>query len=215
MTPECRYYVNEIFDSIEGEGKRAGALATFIRLTSCNLRCSYCDTAYAFQAGTPMDVQDVLAKVHYSNVTLTGGEPLLQDIRPLLDGLRSHSVNIETNGSIDITPFFDYDHVFFTVDFKCGSSGETDKMLPCNFKHLRKQDVLKFVVGSREDLVQAKNVYTTFYENLKYQQIFVSPVFGKIEPADIVDFLKAENLSTWRIQLQLHKFIWDPNRRGV
>lgn len=208
--------VNEIFDSIEGEGKRAGELATFIRLTGCNLRCSYCDTKYAFGEGKLVRLSDIIPQVHYPNVTLTGGEPLLQEIRPLLKELDNrHTVNVETNGSLDITRFFGFSNVFFTVDFKCHASGESDSMLPYNFDHLREQDVLKFVVGSRQDLMQAKAVYQAHHENLKHRQIFVSPVFGKIEPADIVDFLKAENLSTWRIQLQLHKFIWDPNRRGV
>lgn len=207
--------VNEIFDSIEGEGKRVGELATFIRLAGCNLRCSYCDTTYAFAEKHMMGLQDILAKVHYPAVTLTGGEPLMQEVRPLLEALKSHTVNVETNGSIDISRYFDLDNVFFTVDFKCGTSGETSKMLPYNFKHLRKRDVLKFVVGSHEDLVQAKNLYLFHYDNLRNRQIFVSPVFGQIEPAEIVDFLKAEGLRKWRVQLQLHKFIWDPEKRGV
>ena len=208
-------YVNEIFDSIEGEGKRAGELATFIRLTGCNLRCSYCDTAYAFKEGTPMTVQEILDKVHYPNVTLTGGEPLMQDIRALLEALRSHNVNIETNGSLNIQNYFDLDNVFFTVDFKCGTSGMTKEMLPHNFKHLRKRDVLKFVVGSEEDLQQAKALYLFHYDNLRNRQVYVSPVFEKIEPAEIVEFMKKEHLRKWRVQLQLHKFIWDPMKRGV
>lgn len=208
-------YVNEIFDSIEGEGKRAGELTTFIRLTGCNLRCSYCDTAYAFKEGHPMTVQEILGEVHYPNVTLTGGEPLMQDIGELLEALQSHNVNIETNGSLNIQKYFDFDNVFFTVDFKCGTSGMTKEMLPHNFKNLRKRDVLKFVVGSHDDLVQAKELYLFFYGNLRNRHIYVSPVFGKIEPAEIVDFMKKENLRKWRIQLQLHKFIWDPEKRGV
>lgn len=88
--------VNEIFDSIDGEGKKAGQLATFIRLCGCNLRCSYCDTAYAFNEGRHMDIADIIAQVSYPNVTLTGGEPLCQDIHALLEGLKGHSVNIET-----------------------------------------------------------------------------------------------------------------------
>ena len=110
--------VNEIFDSIDGEGKKAGQLATFIRLCGCNLRCSYCDTAYAFNEGQHMDIADIIAQVSYPNVTLTGGEPLCQDIHALLEGLKGHSVNIETNGSMDIEPYFKYDHVWFTVDYK-------------------------------------------------------------------------------------------------
>lgn len=144
--------VNEIFDSIDGEGKKAGQLATFIRLCGCNLRCSYCDTAYAFNEGRHMDIADIIAQVSYPNVTLTGGEPLCQDIHALLEGLKGHSVNIETNGSMDIEPYFKYDHVWFTVDYKSLSSDMANRMLPENFEKLRPQDVLKFVVGDEADL---------------------------------------------------------------
>lgn len=211
-----KLHVSEIFDSIEGEGKRAGKLATFIRLTGCNLRCSYCDTSYAFDDGMMMSLDDIYHRVRYHNVTLTGGEPLAQDIRDLLDLLRGHDVNIETNGSINIQPFFcDYPDVFFTVDYKCESSGMTKAMCRSNFATLRKKDVLKFVVGSREDLEQALCVFREFYGNLRNRQIFVSPVFGQIDPQDIVAFMKRNNLWSWRIQLQLHKFIWNPQQRGV
>ena len=151
--------VNEIFDSIDGEGKKAGQLATFIRLCGCNLRCSYCDTAYAFNEGQHMDIADIIAQVSYPNVTLTGGEPLCQDIHALLEGLKGHSVNIETNGSMDIEPYFKYDHVWFTVDYKSLSSDMANRMLPENFEKLRPQDVLKFVVGDEADLRQALGVY--------------------------------------------------------
>lgn len=208
--------VTEIFDSIEGEGKRAGKLATFVRLTGCNLRCSYCDTAYAFDGGEEMRLDDIVHRIHYHNVTLTGGEPLAQDVRDLLDALRGHDVNIETNGSINIQPFFrDYPDAFFTIDYKCGGSGMTKAMCLSNFSNMRKKDVLKFVVGSREDLEQAFDVFRQFYGNLRNRQIFVSPVFGQIDPQDIVAFMKENNLWSWRVQLQLHKFIWNPQERGV
>lgn len=207
--------VNEIFASIDGEGKRAGELATFIRLTGCNLRCSYCDTAYAFKEGKPMTVQEIVDKVTQKRVTLTGGEPLTQDVKPLLKALKGHEVNIETNGSIDIAPYFDFDNVFFTVDYKSGSSGMNKKMLMSNFKKLRSKDVLKFVIGSFEDLEEAKLFYLNHFADLQDYKIYVSPVFGQIEPKDIVEFMKKNNLGQWRIQLQLHKFIWNPKKRGV
>lgn len=207
--------VTEIFDSIEGEGKRAGTLTTFIRLTGCNLRCSYCDTAYAFMCGRFMSIEDIVKRVHYHQVTLTGGEPLVHDIRPLLDALKGHEVNIETNGSINVDPFFVYPDVFFTLDYKCGTSGMSDQMYSENFKKMRKRDVLKFVVGSREDLEQAFAVFKQYFGTLRNRKIYVSPVFGHIEPAEIVAFMKEKNLWSWRIQLQMHKFIWDPNKRGV
>lgn len=204
--------VNEIFDSIEGEGKRAGELATFIRLTGCNLRCSYCDSTYAFAEGEPETVEGILNRVRYPNVTITGGEPLLQNLHPLLQWMRSRHVNIETNGSVDIRPYLRYSHVFFTMDFKCASSGMTKQMYLPNFRKLRKQDVLKFVVGGREDLEQA----LAFCQKHNPKcPVYVSPVFGAIEPAAIVGFMKANGLKDWKIQLQLHKFIWNPQERGV
>lgn len=207
--------VTEIFDSIEGEGKRVGTLTTFIRLTGCNLRCSYCDTAYAFMCGRFMSIEDIVKRVHYHQVTLTGGEPLVHDIRPLLDALKGHEVNIETNGSINVDPFFVYPDVFFTLDYKCGTSGMSDQMYSENFKKMRKRDVLKFVVGSREDLEQAFVVFKQYFGTLRNRKIYVSPVFGKIEPKEIVAFMQEKNLWSWHIQLQMHKFIWDPNKRGV
>lgn len=206
--------VNEIFTSIEGEGKRAGELAAFIRLTGCNLRCTYCDTAYAFEEGREMTVQEILAQVGEAcgKVTLTGGEPLCQNVHELLHALGAHEVNIETNGSVDLEPYRKYDHVFFTVDYKSPSSGMEKSMLAKNFGSLRTRDVLKFVVGSREDLEAAQAVCRQYKPDC---HIFVSPVYGEIEPADIVAFMKENLLMDWRLQLQLHKYIWDPRERGV
>ena len=204
--------VNEIFDSIDGEGKKAGQLATFIRLCGCNLRCSYCDTAYAFNEGRHMDIADIIAQVSYPNVTLTGGEPLCQDIHALLEGLKGHSVNIETNGSMDIEPYFKYDHVWFTVDYKSLSSDMANRMLPENFEKLRPQDVLKFVVGDEAALRQALGVYQLYRPKCA---VYVGAVFGKIEPRRIVEFMKEHRLTDWHMQLQLHKIIWNPDDRGV
>lgn len=217
MIPEFKetFTVNEIFGSIEGEGIRAGELSTFIRLSGCNLRCTYCDTAYAFNQGVEMTVSDILHKVHYTNVTLTGGEPLYQPVAPLLCALQEHEVNVETNGSIDIRPYQKYNHVFFTVDYKCGFSGMTDHMCLANFESLRSCDVLKFVVGNRMDLEEAHCLYLAYQKYLAGVPIYVSPVFGQIEPQDIVTFMKKHKLENWRIQLQLHKFIWPPTQRGV
>lgn len=212
----ARIRICEIFDSIEGEGKRAGYPVSFIRCVGCNLRCSYCDTEYAFTGGHYQSVGDILKQLHYHKVTLTGGEPLYQPaIKDLLDALRKHEVNIETNGSINIEPFFHYDNVFFTIDYKCPSSNMEKYMCENNFKKMRARDVLKFVVGSLEDLKEAYAVYCRYYSNLRNRQIFVSPVFGKIEPVEIVEFMKCHKLWSWRIQLQLHKIIWDPTERGV
>ena len=208
--------VNEIFDSIEGEGKRAGSLVTFIRLTGCNLRCSYCDTQYAFNEGELFSVSKIAEQVNRHRVTITGGEPLMQDnIRFLLDALHGHEVNIETNGSIDIEPFFCYPQVFFTVDYKCYTSCMSSAMLSKNFDILRKRDVLKFVIGSTIDLEQARRFYTKHYNVLRNRIIYVSPVFGQIEPVKIVEYIKENKLYNWRVQIQLHKVIWPPDTRGV
>ena len=205
--------VNEIFFSIDGEGKRAGSLAAFIRLAGCNLRCSYCDTAYAFDEGKSMRIEAIAEAVKgWKNVTVTGGEPLCQDIHVLLQRLREHEVNIETNGSVDVTPYHAYPWVFFTLDYKCPSSGMESSMLEKNFQTLRPQDVLKFVVGDMEDLRTAQRVCE------KYEPcclVYLSPVFGKVEAKEIVEYMKGARYKNWRLQLQLHKYIWPPDARGV
>ena len=205
--------VNEIFFSIDGEGKRAGSLAAFIRLAGCNLRCSYCDTAYAFTEGTPMRAEEIAEAVKgWKNVTVTGGEPLCQDVHALLQRLREHEVNIETNGSVDVTPYHAYPWVFFTLDYKCPSSGMESSMLEKNFQTLRPQDVLKFVVGDMEDLRTAQRVCEKYEPRCL---VYLSPVFGKIEAKAIVEYMKSARYKNWRLQLQLHKYIWPPDARGV
>lgn len=205
--------VNEIFFSIDGEGKRAGQLAAFIRLTGCNLRCSYCDTKYSFDEGREMSAEKIFDAVkNFRNVTLTGGEPLIQDCHELLTRLESHEVNIETNGSIELSEYLKYANAFFTMDFKCYSSGTYDAMNYGNLKILRENDVLKFVVGDESDLILAEKICTEYKPKA---QIYISPVFGKIEPLQIVEFIKRRHLENWKLQLQLHKFIWSPNERGV
>lgn len=213
--------VVEIFSSIEGEGKRAGYPCVFVRFAGCNLKCSYCDTAYAQKSemGEEMSVDNIVDKVDsfgYSRVTLTGGEPLLQeDIRALITKLidRDKEVNVETNGSIAIDHSFLYmNNPFYTVDYKCLSSGMSEKMNPEVFRSLNCHDVLKFVVGSEEDMQDALRVLNVYKPK---GEVFFSPVFGKIEPKEIVEFIKSHYMDNVRIQLQLHKFIWDPNKRGV
>ena len=208
--------VSEIFDSIEGEGKRQGQFATFIRLAGCNLRCSYCDTAYAFDGGEELSVPNIIRRIRFPNVTVTGGEPLKQNIHWFLDRLPGHiSVNIETNGSIDIEDYLRWhgrQPVFFTMDYKCKSSGVDHGINPYNVEQLREQDVLKFVVGSEEDLDEARDFCRLYHPKA---MVYVSPVFGKMEPSEIVEYMKREYLTDWRVQLQIHKFIWNPQERGV
>lgn len=213
--------VSEIFSSIEGEGIRAGYPATFIRLFGCNLRCTYCDSMYACE-GTEfvkMSIAEIMSAVEAmgnKRVTLTGGEPLIhKNVHELVTALldKDYEVNIETNGAVDIASYVHMNNVIITMDFKCTDSGMREKMIYDNLFCLTSKDVLKFVVGSREDLYDMLNIVKTFYGITA--QMFVSPVFGKIEPAEIVDFIKEHKLQGVRLQLQLHKFIWEPQKRGV
>lgn len=211
--------VSEIFYSIEGEGKRAGLPCVFVRFHGCNLHCNYCDSRYACE-GDDYGVMTHLEVIHQilqhdcNRVTLTGGEPLLQPGMQLLlrnlDALGC-SVNVETNGTQPLL-HHGLEHVFYTVDYKTHASGESHRMNPETFESLQPKDVLKFVVGSIQDLEQAIEVVE------KYQPpcaVYVSPVFGKIDAASIVAFIKKHKLTNWRVQLQLHKYIWEPTKRGV
>lgn len=213
-------FINEIFKSIEGEGIRMGYPVTFIRLYGCNLNCSYCDTRYSCegQDGTEMSVAEVVKRANeleVKRITLTGGEPLIhENVEELVDELLNEGfeVNIETNGSIDIYPYIKKPNVIITMDYKSISSGMADKMNHKNLKYLRGQDVLKFVVGNKEDLDDMKNVIETYSPSCN---IFVSPIFTKIELPDMVDYIKDNKLNDCRIQVQLHKIIWEPSKRGV
>lgn len=210
--------VNEIFYSIEGEGKRAGMPCVFIRLYGCNLNCYYCDTRYSCENEeySEMSIGEIMKKVmEYGcrNVTITGGEPLLhKELIELLKALSScyFLVNIETNGTFE--PLERIGGVFYTMDFKTKSSGMTDKMNRQAFKKLSPSDVIKFVVGDKFDLYQAVGFY---YGEQLMAIPYVSPIFGKIEPAEIAEFLKESRLDNWRLQLQIHKYIWEPQKRGV
>lgn len=216
--------VVEIFKSIEGEGKRAGLPCTFVRFFGCNLRCNYCDTPYGWDSkyedeATEMSVDEIATAVFALGcpaVTLTGGEPLLQPREEFLDLItalskKKYIINIESNGSLRLT-CHSLPTVFYTLDYKTGSSGMTDKMNIKALQELTDKDVLKFVVGSLEDCVEAHRVIEQYQP---CAQIYFSPVFGKIQPADIVDYLLEHNLYHCHVQVQLHKVIWDPNRRGV
>jgi len=222
----------EIFDSIDGEGIRTGQPATFIRLAGCNLRCSYCDTVYSlFGEETPceyteMTTQEVISKVNttYKRITLTGGEPLVhKESAPLVTELLNMGceVNIETNGAVDIVEFLSRvpqsDKLFFTIDYKLPSSGMTDKMIWNNFLNLRPCDVIKFVVGSDEDIeltIEIVKKLKQVYEKMPH--IFIGAVYGMYDAQKLVEIiLKEEALADARYQIQLHKVIWDPEERGV
>ena len=209
--------VVEIFKSIDGEGIRVGYPVTFIRLAGCNLRCNYCDTKYSYENEkftemTPQEIYNRVYKLGGRRITLTGGEPLIhKDVKVLVDLLiqKGYEVNIETNGSVDITLFLDK-HTIITMDYKCAGSGMEDKMLLDNISKLRKQDVLKFVVSDDNDL----NTVQRIYQNTK-ATVYISPVFGRIEPKQIVEYMLEHNMENCRVQVQLHKIIWNPEERGV
>lgn len=215
--------VAEKFVSINGESRRAGQLAVFIRFKGCNLSCSYCDTLWANSEDCPaedMTPYEIYAYIHSTgvkNVTLTGGEPLLQkDIAKLLDILcsdRSLYVEIETNGSADISPFVKYD-VSMTMDYKCPSSGMSDKMLMSNYNYIGRKDTVKFVCGNTQDLEKALEIINKYTLTARCG-VYISPVFGQIEPRYIVDFMIKNNMNGVNLQMQLHKFIWEPDRKGV
>jgi len=216
---EMTYNVVEIFKSVEGEGKRVGLPVTFVRLYGCNLRCSYCDTLYGIEGNnyTPMTAEDILFELkRYKcrRVTLTGGEPLIQPgIKHLIDLMVTNGflVNIETNGAVEIEPYVSYENVLITLDYKCPSSGMEDKMIFSNFSCIRPTDVVKFVVGSKKDLEVAEYIVRQY----GLHNAYFSPVFGCIEPSEIVDYIMDCNLNDVRVQLQIHKFIWNPDKRGV
>lgn len=218
------YPVAEHFVSINGESTRAGELAVFIRFRGCNLRCSYCDTMWANSVSaaaemmTADQIADIVKSSGVKNVTLTGGEPLMQNnIQELTDKLISQGsrVEIETNGSVSLQTLADAEYrPVFTMDYKLPSSGMEQFMDENNFRYLKEQDTVKFVSGNYEDLEKAKYIIDK-HDLLSKCHVYLSPVFGKIEPADMVDFMIKNNMNSVRLQLQLHKFIWDPEKRGV
>ena len=245
--------VIEIFASIDGEGSRQGLLTTFLRLHDCNIRCSYCDTTYSygidsiFTEMTVAEVADVIESLGNHRITITGGEPLLQEaaVVELIDELNRrkaetmqdntsgqagstciididkfdkremlnnslYDFNIETNGTI--IPSFHRDNVWFTYDYKTPSSLAEESMNIDIFKVATEHDLIKFVVGSPEDLDCMRRIIDQYPTAA---QIYVSPVWGQIEAVLIIDYMKAYNLQNVRFQLQIHKFVWDPDTKGV
>ncbi|MBR3282539.1 MAG: putative 7-carboxy-7-deazaguanine synthase QueE [Ruminococcus sp.] len=218
------YPIAEKFVSINGEGVRAGELAVFIRFSGCNLSCGYCDTKWANEPDVPVenmtaeDIVGYVSETGVKNVTITGGEPLLQEELPeLTDALMSAGfrVEIETNGSLPIESYSDRKYrPVFTMDYKLPSSGMEESMCGHNFGCLEKCDTVKFVAGSIKDLERAAELISEHYLTDRCH-IYISPVFGEIAPAEIVEFMKEHKMNDIRLQLQLHKFIWPPEQRGV
>jgi len=210
--------INEIFHSIQGESRRAGEPCVFVRLTACDLRCSWCDTPYAFYEGKKRSVEDVVAEVERYRcplVEVTGGEPLLQeDVYPLMEQLleRGHTVMIETGGhrSIARVPA----GVLKIVDVKCPGSGESHRNHWENLDRLGERDEAKFVIKDRADYEYAKDVIARHDLAHKAGAILLSPVHGALDPRVLSEWILADGLPV-RLQLQIHKIIWSPETRGV
>lgn len=217
--------VVERFVSINGEGSKAGQLAVFIRFAGCNLDCTYCDTKWAnekdvsYTEMSKEEIYDYIKNTGVRNVTITGGEPLLQkDIYEFLEYLSLDEnllIEIETNGSVDILPFKKIKNApSFTMDYKLDYSNMENEMFLDNLKNLDKKDVVKFVSGSQKDLAIAKNIIEE-YNLIERTKVYISPVFGAIEPKDIVEWMIKNNLNGMNLQIQMHKIIWSPEKKGV
>jgi 7-carboxy-7-deazaguanine synthase len=211
--------VNELFYSLQGESSYAGRPCVFIRLTGCNLRCSYCDTRYAYEEGMDRELDLIIDQVSSYRcplVEITGGEPLIQEETPalilrLLE--RNFMVLLETNGSQNIQRVDD--RCIKVVDLKCPSSGMEARNDLENLKKLGSNDELKFVIGDRIDFEYAKGIldeYQKFFSAMN--PVHFSPVFGMLEPKLLAQWILEEHLEV-RLQLPLHKILWDPNQMGV
>ena len=210
--------INEIYRSIQGESTWAGLPCVFVRLTFCDLRCTYCDTAYAFYAGRKMTLPQIVEQVlgfDCSLVEITGGEPLLQrNVLPLMRELcdSGKTVLIETSGAHDISGIDPRVHRI--MDLKTPGSGESERNRYANIAHLTTRDEVKFVIGSREDYLWSKQKIVEFDLIQRCGTVLFSPIFDRIAPRTIVEWLLEDDLKV-RFQLQMHKFIWSPEAKGV
>jgi 7-carboxy-7-deazaguanine synthase len=210
--------INEIFHSIQGESSHAGRPCVFVRLTACDLRCSWCDTTYAFHEGRKMSVDEVLQRVDGYGcdvVEITGGEPLLQkEVYPLMQRLleQGRTVMLETGGhlSADSVP----EGVIRVIDVKCPGSGESEKNHWANLDRLRPTDEVKFVIRDRIDYEYARAVVLTRTLVGRCTAVLFSPVHGVLDPKQLAAWVLEDRLAV-RVQLQMHKYIWDAATRGV
>jgi 7-carboxy-7-deazaguanine synthase len=209
--------VNEIFYSIQGESTFTGRPCVFVRLTGCNLRCRWCDTAYAFYDGETLTVEQVLERVRAYKcplVEITGGEPLLQDeVHSLIDRLllEGYEVLIETGGSLDVGRLDP--RVIKILDLKAPGSGMDRLNNLDNLQYLDQKDQVKFVVADRRDYEWAKQMMAE-HALAEKAQVLLSPVFGELHPRELAEWILADRLPV-RLQIQLHKYLWDPDQRGV
>ena len=210
--------VNEIFYSIQGESIYSGRPCSFVRLTGCNLRCTYCDTRYAYEEGVEMEIAEIIRRVAAYNcrlVEITGGEPLLQTETPLLIFRlleNGYEVMMETNGSLDITKVDA--RCVKIIDIKCPSSDASEKNDLKNLKKLNPIDQIKFVIGNRTDYVYAKKIIELNLPDFPEDHILFSPVSEKMPPADLAKWILEDNLNV-RLHLQIQKIIWPDREKGV
>lgn len=216
--PSRSLKINEVYQSVQGESTWAGLPCAFIRLTACDLRCTYCDTEYAFYEGKKRTLESVLDEVLAIGcplVEVTGGEPLLQkNVLPLMTALcdAGKTVLIETSGAHDISAIDPRVHRI--MDLKCPGSGECARNRFENIPHLTARDEVKFVIGSREDYEWTREQIRCHDLAARCGCVLLSPVFGRIEPRAIVDWMLEDSLPA-RFQIQMHKMIWEPRARGV
>jgi 7-carboxy-7-deazaguanine synthase len=209
--------ITEIFHSIQGESSYAGQPCVFVRLTGCPLRCIWCDTDYAFYGGHECAIDEVLAKVHTYGcrlVEVTGGEPLVQPESLLLMTRlcdAGYAVLLETSGAVDITPVDPRAHVI--LDVKCPGSGMTNRMHWPNLSQLAAKDEAKFVLADRADYDWAREILVR-YDMANRCTVHFSPVFGSLDVRELAEWILADKLPV-RFQLQMHKYIWAPDMRGV
>jgi 7-carboxy-7-deazaguanine synthase len=209
--------ITEIFYSIQGESSYVGHPCVFVRVTGCPLRCTWCDTEYAFYGGNEVSLDELLAKVKSYGcklVEVTGGEPLAQpETLPLVRKLceAGHTVLVETSGAIDISPLDERAHVI--LDVKCPGSAMTDRMHWQNLAKLTMKDEVKFVLADRKDYDWAREIIERYALTDKCP-VLMSPVFGSLGPRQLAEWMLADRLPV-RFQLQVHKFIWAPDMRGV
>ena len=223
MRVEDALRVTEIFHSIQGESTWAGLPCTFVRLTGCPLRCVWCDTEYAFHGGEKTSLEEILRRVEETGTPLmeiTGGEPLVHPgafrlATLLLD--RGHTVLVETSGAVDVAPLDPRVHKI--MDLKCPGSGEVEKNLWSNLDHLTERDEVKFVVKDRRDYewatsrIRERRLDERVREG-RLRALLVSPVWGEMEVRDLAEWILEDALPL-RLQIQLHKLVWDPRARGV
>jgi 7-carboxy-7-deazaguanine synthase len=208
--------VTEIFHSIQGESTHAGRPCVFVRLTGCNLRCRWCDSAYTFTGGEKMTVEDVVGKVMAYGcnlVEVTGGEPLAQaEAFELIDRLCDHGLEVlvETSGSIDVSPTDP--RAKLILDVKCPGSGEAGSNRWANLELLRPHDEIKFVIADRADYEWAREVIRS--RSLDRWPVLLSPVWGEMDPRSLAEWMLADRVPA-RFQTQLHKHLWGADARGV